>query len=188
MKKSLVLAIALAGASLLQAQKYCIVDVEYILSKMQAYKDAQAQLDKIAEGWQKEVETQMKEVDNAYRKFQAEQVLLTEQMKQQRIKEIEARERDIKEFQKSKFGPNGELFKKRQELIKPIQDKVYDELKKYAEAKGYDLILDKSSGPSLLYYSEKLNKSEDILAALGISKSGSTGSSSSVSGSAPSGK
>lgn len=170
MKKFLIVLIATAATFAANAQKYCIVDIEYILSKMQTYKDAQAQLDKIADGWQKEVENQMKEVDAAYRKFQSEQVLLTDQMKQQRIKEIEAREKDIKDFQKTKFGPNGELFKKRQELVKPIQDKVYDELKKYAEAKGYDLILDKSSGPSLLYYNEKLNKSEDILSALGISK------------------
>ena len=170
MKKILILLFTAATALTANAQKYCIVDVEYILSKMQQYQDAQAQLDKIAEGWQKDVETQMKEVDNAYRKFQSEQVLLTDQMKQQRIKEIEAREKDVKEFQKSKFGPNGELFKKRQELVKPIQDKVYNELKKYAEAKSYDLILDKSSGPSLLYYNERLNKSEDILSALGISK------------------
>lgn len=181
MKKFLIVFITASLTIAANAQKYCIVDIEYILSKMQAYKDAQAQLDKIAEGWQKEVENQMKEVDAAYRKFQSEQVLLTDQMKQQRIKEIEAREKDIKEFQKSKFGPNGELFKKRQELVKPIQDKVYDELKKYAEAKGYDLILDKSSGPTLLYYNEKLNKSEDILSALGISKSATSGNSSNTS-------
>ena len=176
MKKLIaVIAIAFVGFAA-QAQRYCIVDIEYVLSKMQSYKDAQTQLDKIADGWQKEVETKMKDVDEAYRKFQAEQVLLTDQMKQQKIKDIESKEKEVKEFQKTKFGPGGDLFKKRQELVKPIQDKVYDEMKKYAEAKGYDLILDKSSGPSLLYYSEKLNKSEDILSALGISKTAGSGS------------
>lgn len=170
MKKLLVLLLVATATFAANAQKYCIVDVEYILSKMKQYTDAQTQLDNIAAGWQKDVDTQMKDVDNAYRKFQSEQVLLTDQMKQQRIKEIETKENAVKDFQKEKFGPNGELFKKRQELVKPIQDKVYNEMKKYADAKGYDLILDKSSGPSILYYSERLNKSEDILSALGISK------------------
>lgn len=169
MKKLLIVLIAAVATFSASAQKYCIVDVEYILSKMKDYNDAQTQLDKTADGWQKEVEKQMKSVDDAYRKFQAEQVLLTDQMKQQRISEIETREKEVKEFQKAKFGPSGELFQKRQELVKPIQDKVYNELKKYAEAKGYSLVLDKSSGPSLLYYDERLNKSEDILTALGIS-------------------
>lgn len=170
MKKLLVLLLVTTATFAANAQKYCIVDVEYILSKMKQYTDAQTQLDNIAAGWQKDVDAQMKDVDNAYRKFQSEQVLLTDQMKQQRIKEIETKENAVKDFQKEKFGPNGELFQKRQELVKPIQDKVYNEMKKYADAKGYDLILDKSSGPSILYYSERLNKSEDILSALGISK------------------
>jgi outer membrane protein len=112
----------------------------------------------------------MKQVDDAYKQFQAEQVLMTDQMKAQKIKEIEQKERDVKEFQKTKFGPGGDLFKKRQELVKPTQDKIYDEMKKYAEAKGYDIIFDKSSGPMMLYASERLNKSDDILSALGISK------------------
>jgi len=173
--KKIITLIAIAVMSFAaNAQKYCIVDIEYVLSKMQDYKDAQTQLDKVSDAWQKEVETKMKEVDEAYRKFQAEQVLLTEQMKQQRIKDIEAKEKEVKEFQKTKFGPSGDLFKKRQELVKPIQDKVYNEMKKYAEAKGYDVVFDKSAGPSMLYYSEKLNKSEDILSALGISKTTGT--------------
>ncbi len=182
MKKLIVLISFVAVGMAANAQRYCIVDIEYVLSKMQPYKDAQTQLDKIADGWQKDVEARMKEVDDAYRKFQAEQVLLTEQMKQQRIKDIEAKEKAVKDFQKEKFGPGGDLFKKRQELVKPIQDKVYDEMKKYAEAKGYDVIFDKSSGPSMLYHSEKLNKSDDILAALGISKSAGSASGSATPG------
>ena len=90
-------------------------------------------------------------------------------MKQQKIKEIEGKEKEVKEYQKSKFGPNGELFKKRQELIKPIQDKIYDEIQKYAIAKGYDFVFDRSSGPTMLYASDRYNKSDDILSALGIS-------------------
>jgi len=171
MKKILALAAILLSLSFSsQAQKYCFVDMDYILAKIPAYKDAQTELDKASDVWQKDVEAKMKQVDDAYKQFQAEQVLMTEQMKQQKIKEIEQKEKEVKEFQKAKFGPGGDLFKKRQELIKPTQDKIYDEMKKYAEAKGYDIIFDKSSGPMMLYASERLNKSDEILSALGITK------------------
>ncbi|MES2619640.1 MAG: OmpH family outer membrane protein [Bacteroidota bacterium] len=151
------------------AQKFAFVDMDYILGKMPTYTEAQKQLDKIAEGWQKEVEGKMKNVDDIYKQFQAEQVLMTEPMKQQKIKDIEAKERDVKEYQKAKFGPSGELFKKRQELVKPIQDKIYNEISKYAVAKGFDFIFDRSSGPTMLYAGDRHNKSDDILSALGIS-------------------
>lgn len=151
------------------AQKFAYVDMDYILSKLTSYTEAQKELDKVSAAWQKEVEAKMKSVDDTYKQFQAEQVLMTEPMKQQKIKEIEAKEKEVKEFQKTKFGPSGELFKKRQELIKPIQDKIYNEVQKYAVAKGFDFVFDRSSGPSMLYASEKMNKSDDILAALGVS-------------------
>ena len=151
------------------AQKFAYVDMEYVLGKLPQYADAQKQLDKVADGWQKDVESRMKAVDDMYKQFQAEQVLMTDPMKQQKIKEIEGKEKEVKEYQKSKFGPNGELFKKRQELIKPIQDKIYDEVQKYAIAKGYDFVFDRSSGPTMLYASDRYNKSDDILSALGIS-------------------
>ena len=151
------------------AQKFAYVDMDYILSKLTSYTEAQKELDKVSAAWQKEVEAKMKSVDDTYKQFQAEQVLMTEPMKQQKIKEIEAKEKEVKEFQKAKFGPSGELFKKRQELIKPIQDKIYNEVQKYAVAKGFDFVFDRSSGPSMLYASEKMNKSDDILAALGVS-------------------
>lgn len=169
MKKLSILVAALLIAAGSYAQKFAYVDMEYMLGKMPSYTEAQKQLDKIAEGWQKEVEAKMKNVDNLYKQFQAEQVLMTEAMKQQKIKEIETKEKEVKEFQKAKFGPNGELFKKRQELIKPIQDKIYNEIQKFAVAKGFDLILDRSSGPTMLYANEKLNKSDEILSSLGIS-------------------
>lgn len=169
MKKIITVCLVLLGAASVQAQKFVYVDMEYILSKMPAYNQAQKELDKVAEGWQKEVEAKMKTVDDMYKQFQAEQVLMTEPMKQQKIKEIETKEKEVKEFQKGKFGPNGELFKKRQEFIKPIQDKVYNEIQKYAVAKALDFIFDRSSGPTMLYANEKMNKSDDILSALGIS-------------------
>ena len=169
MKKIMIIATALMLSASTFAQKFAYVDMEYILSKMPQYTEAQKQLDKTAENWQKDVEARMKTVDDMYKQFQAEQVLMTDPMKQQKIKEIEAKEKEVKEYQKSKFGPNGDLFKKRQELIKPVQDKIYDEVQKYAIAKGYDFIFDRSSGPTMLYATDRLNKSDDILSALGIS-------------------
>lgn len=169
MKKMMIATVALLILSASAfAQKFCFVDMEYILSKMPTYTEAQKQLDKTAGDWQKEVEAKMKNVDDMYKQFQAEQVLMTEPMKQQKIKEIESKEKEVKEYQKTKFGPNGELFKKRQELVKPIQDKIYNEISKYSIAKGYDFIFDRSSGPTMLYAGDRYNKSDDILAALGI--------------------
>lgn len=162
------LAVILVTTAGSYAQKFAYVDMDYVLTQMPQYTEAQKQLDKIAEGWQKEVEAKMKNVDDMYKQFQAEQVLMTDAMKQQKIKEIETKEKEVKEFQKAKFGPSGELFKKRQELIKPIQDKIYNEIQKYATAKALDVIFDRSSGPTMLFASEKLNKSADILAQMGI--------------------
>jgi outer membrane protein len=169
MKKIIVACLMLTMSASTFAQKFAYVDMDYILSKLTSYTEAQKELDKVSAAWQKEVEAKMKSVDDTYKQFQAEQVLMTEPMKQQKIKEIEAKEKEVKEFQKAKFGPSGELFKKRQELIKPIQDKIYNEVQKYAVAKGFDFVFDRSSGPSMLYASEKMNKSDDILAALGVS-------------------
>lgn len=169
MKRIIAAVAVLMFTSTAFSQKFAYVDMEYILGKMPQYKEAQSQLDKIAAGWQKDVEAKMKTVDDLYKQFQAEQVLMTEQMKQQKMKDIEAKEKEVKEFQKTKFGPSGDLFKKRQELIKPIQDKIYDEIQKYAIAKAYDFIFDRSSGPTMLFAGDKFNKSDDILSALGIS-------------------
>ena len=169
MKKIIVACLMLTMSASTFAQKFAYVDMDYILSKLTSYTEAQKELDKVSAAWQKEVEAKMKSVDDTYKQFQAEQVLMTEPMKQQKIKEIEAKEKEVKEFQKTKFGPSGELFKKRQELIKPIQDKIYNEVQKYAVVKGFDFVFDRSSGPSMLYASEKMNKSDDILAALGVS-------------------
>ena len=174
MKKSFLIMAFIVGKAFstntLSAQKFCFVDMEYILSKVPSYTEAQKQLDVASQGYQKEIDAKRKVVEDLYKSFQAEQVLMTEQIKQQKIKEIEAAEKVVKDIQRDKFGPSGELFKKRQELIKPIQDKIYDEIQKYAQAKVYDFIFDKSSGPSMLFASEKFNKSDDILANMGITK------------------
>jgi outer membrane protein len=151
-----------------QAQRFCLVDMEYILNKIPEYTSAQSQIDQLAQEWKLEIDSKFQKIERAYSKFQAEQVLMTDQMKKQKIEEIEALEKEAKEAQKAKFGPDGELFKKRQEMVKPIQDRIYEKIQLYSKEKSYDIIFDKSSaGISILFFDEKLNKSDDILRALG---------------------
>jgi outer membrane protein len=152
------------------AQKYAYVDTEYILQNIPDYKSAQGQIDNLSTQWQKEIEAKYAEIDKLYKAFQAEQILLTEEMKRKRENEIIAKEKEVKELQKARFGVDGELFKKRQELIKPIQDKVYNAIKALAEKGSYAVIFDKSSGASLLYTNPKFNKSDEILLAMGYKK------------------
>lgn len=169
MKKMLAIAAILAGFTAgLQAQKIAYVDMDFILKSIPAYGRAQKQLDDISATWQKDIETKMQEVDKMYNAFQAEQVLLTEQLKQQRMQAIETKEKEIKQMQKDKFGPNGELFKKRQELVKPVQDQVYNEIQKLATEKKYDFIFDKANGPYMLYSNPTYDKSNEVLIGLGI--------------------
>jgi outer membrane protein len=135
---------------------------------MPDYKKAQEQLDQLAEGWRKEIDDKYKEIEKLYKTYQAEQVLLTEEMKLQKQKEIEDKEKAARELQKQKFGYEGEMFRKKQELIKPIQDKVYKEIHKMATEKAYDFVFDKSSGLSMLFATPKYDRSDDILKAMGI--------------------
>ncbi|MEZ4978050.1 MAG: OmpH family outer membrane protein [Chitinophagales bacterium] len=168
MKKTiLILALLAFSFGSIQAQRFCIVDMEYILSKLPEYTNAQEQIDQLAQTWKEEIDLEFQKVEKAYTKFQAEQVLMTEQMKAQKISEIEAMEKKAKEMQKAKFGPDGELFKKRQSLIKPIQDKIYEKVQLYAKDKSYEAIFDKSSaGVSILFFEERLDKSDDILRSI----------------------
>lgn len=177
MKKTvlfLFMVLATAGAG--YAQKYAYVDTQYILNNIPEYKSAQSQLDNISITWQKEIEAKYAEIDKMYKAFQAEQILLTEDMKKKREDEIIAKEKEAKEMQKQRFGVDGDLFKKRQELVKPLQDKIYNAIKTMAEAGSYAVIFDKSSDLSMLYASPKYDKSDDILNAMGY-KPGSAGKS-----------
>lgn len=150
------------------AQKYCFVNSEYILSKIPAYNDAQKQLDALSVKWQKEIEDKYAQIDKLYKAFQAEQILLTEEMKKRRQEEILTREKEAKDLQKQRFGYEGDLFKKKQELVKPIQDKVYNAVKKYATDQSYAVIFDKSSDLTMLYANPKYDKSDAILKLMGI--------------------
>ena len=167
MKKACLAILMLTTTTLLSAQKVGFVDTDYVLKNLPEYADAQKRLDDIAAGWQKDIDNKYADIDKLYKAFQAEQVLLTDEMKQQKQKDIEDKEKAAKDFQKQKFGYQGELFQKRQELIQPIQDKVYDAIQKIATSKSYDFVLDKSSGSVVLYANAKNNISDQVLQALG---------------------
>lgn len=149
------------------AQKFAFIDTQYILDNIPEYKAAQQQLDQISANWQKEIEAKYAVIDKLYKDFQAEQILLTDEMKKKREQEIVDKEKEVKEIQKAKFGYQGELFKKKQELVKPIQDKVYNAVKKIATDQSYAIIFDKSSDLTILYANPKYDKSDEVLTALG---------------------
>lgn len=160
----LMLTIGLAS----QAQRYAIVDTKYILDKMPEYKTAQTKLDEFSVQWQKEIDTKQGALDKMYKDYEAEQVMLSEELKKKREDEIFVREKEVRELQRKRFGFEGDLFKKRQELVKPVQDKVYNAIQKIAVARIYDFILDKSEGITVIFADPKLDKSEDVLKELGV--------------------
>ena len=151
-----------------QAQRYAIIDSRYILEKMPEYKDAQAKLDQFSDLWQRDIEQRQAAVDKMVKDFESEQVILPDNLKKKREDEIFNKEKELRDLQKKRFGFEGDLFKKRQELIKPVQDRLYNAVQKLALEKQYDFILDKSEGITVIFADPKLDKSEDILKSLGI--------------------
>ena len=147
----------------LNAQKIAIVDIAQVLNSLPTYKTAQEDLDKIASKWRNDIAQQQDVIKGMYNKFQAEQVLLNNDQRKQREDEIMNKEKEVREMQRSKFGPEGDLFKKRQELVKPLQDKVYSAIEKFAAEKGYDLILDKSSSAGIIYSNATFDKTQMII-------------------------
>lgn len=145
------------------AQKYAFVDTKYILDNMPSYKEAQKQLDDVAEKWQKEIEKKIEEINEKSKKLQQELILLPTDEKNKKIAEIKELEEAVKELQKKRFGVNGDLFKKRKELIEPIQDEIYKGIKALAKEKGYDFIMDKGTNSNILFINPKYDKSEQVL-------------------------
>lgn len=174
MKRNIIVSIIalIAFTGFTHAQKFCYVDSDYILSQSPGYQSAQDQLNQLSVTWQKEVEAKYAEIDRLYKNFQQEQLLLTEDLRQKREAEIVEKEKEAKEYQKSKFGVDGELFKKRQELIKPIQDQVANAVKEMAERSGYAIVFDRASDITMLYANPKYDKSDDVLEILGWKKAG----------------
>ena len=169
MKKILIAALSIMLLSTaVQAQKYAIIDTRYILDKMPDYKVAQTQLDEVANSWQKDIDGKQADLDKMYQNFEAEQVMLTEELRKKREDQLYNKEKELRDLQRKRFGFEGDLFKKRQELIKPIQDKVYNAVQKMAVTRGYDFVLDKSEGITIIFADPKLDKSEDVLKDLGI--------------------
>lgn len=160
--------VLLTGSFHAKAQKFAYIDTQYILDNIPSYKTAQQQLDQISIAWQKEIEGKYAIIDKLYKDYQAEQILLTEEMRKKREAEIVEKEKEVKDLQKSKFGFEGELFKKKQELVKPIQDKIYNAVKKLATDQSLAVIFDKSSDLTILYSNPKYDKSDEVLTALGF--------------------
>lgn len=169
MKRILVAACLLfAVVATANAQRYAIIDTKYILDKLPEYKDAQKALDGFSDQWQKEIEQKQAELDRMYRNFEAEQVMLSDELKKKREDELFMREKEVRDLQRQRFGFEGDLFKKRQELVKPIQDKVFTAIQKIAVNRQYDFILDKSEGITVIFADPKLDRSEDVLKELGV--------------------
>jgi outer membrane protein len=148
--------------------KYAIIDTRYILDKMPEYKAAQTKLDDIAAGWQKEIDSLQEQLNKMYKDYDAEQVMLSDELRKKREDQLYNKEKSLRDLQRKRFGFEGDLFKKRQELIKPVQDKVYNAVQRIAVTRGYDFILDKSEGITVIFADPKLDKSEDVLKELGI--------------------
>ena len=153
-----------------QAQKFASVDMGYIMINIPAYESANEQLSQVSKKWQAEVDAMMKDVQQLYKNYQTELVFMSDDMKVKREDEIVAKEKAAQELKRKYFGPEGELFKKRESLMKPIQDEVYNAIQEISNAKGLDLIFDKSSAMSAIFVSTKLDISDEVLKKLGYSK------------------
>ena len=153
-----------------QAQKFASVDMGYIMKNIPAYESANEQLSQVSKKWQAEVDAMMKDVQQLYKNYQTELVFMSDDMKVKREDEIVAKEKAAQELKRKYFGPEGELFKKLESLMKPIQDEVYNAIQEISNAKGLDLIFDKSSAMSAIFVSTKLDISDEVLKKLGYSK------------------
>jgi outer membrane protein len=149
------------------AQRFAVIDVAAVLEGMADYKAAQAEIDKVAALWQQEIAQEMDKIKSMYNKYQAEEVLLSEDAKRTREEQIIKKEEEVRELQKRRFGPEGDLFKRRQQMVTPIQDKVFGNLQAYADEKGYDIILDKSSAAGILFVGPNFDKTEEVKKRLG---------------------
>ena len=166
MKKLFFLLLLTSSVFQLQAQRYAVIDTRYILGKLPEYKEAQDKLNVFSAQWQREIDEKQAVLDQMYRNFEGEKLMLSEELLKKREDDIFNREKEVRDLQKRRFGFEGDLFKRRQELVKPIQDRVYNAVQKIAVARQYDLILDKSEGITIIFADPKLDKSDDVLKEL----------------------
>ena len=168
MKKILIALCFLGIAFTTSAQRYAVIDSKYILDKLPEYKEAQKKMDQFSEQWQSEIDKKQADLDKMYKDFDAEQVMLSDELKKKREDELFNKDKELRELQRKRFGFEGDLFKKRQELIKPLQDRVYNAIQRLAVQKSYDFILDKSEGITVIFADPKLDRSDDVLRFLGV--------------------
>ncbi|MDR1792377.1 MAG: OmpH family outer membrane protein [Bacteroidales bacterium] len=164
----LVVGLVMGTSSVVMAQKYAYIDSEEILNSMPSYTEAQAQLEKLSIDWQKEIEARFKAIDEMYRKYQQDAVILPEDAKVKRQNEIINAENEAKELQKKRFGTDGDLYKKREELIKPIQDRVFTAIEEYARDRGYAFVFDKAGALTIVYADTKYDITDQVMAKLGV--------------------
>lgn len=169
-KLILILAIALTGALAANAQKFAMVDMDYILRNVPQYEMANEQLNQLSQRWQREVEAVGKEAETMYQNFLADKVFLTDDQVKKREEEIVAKEKEATDLRYKYFGPEGELYKKRLSLLKPIQDEVYEAIKQVAQQRGYQTIFDRASSSNIIYSSPTIDVSNEVLTKLGYSK------------------
>lgn len=162
------LILGVVGAS--HAQKFALIDMDYILKNISSYETAQEQLEVVSKKWQAEIEKQQQEVKKLYQSYQADLVFLSGDQKTKRENAIVEKEKALQELNRKYFGPEGELFKQRETLIKPIQDNIYSAVKEISEAKGYQLIIDRASAESVIFASPRIDISNEVLQKLGYSK------------------
>ena len=168
-KKTLMLAIAvIACAFAASAQKFALVDMEYVLSKIPAYEVANNQLEQLSQRWQKEVENIGREAETMYNNYKSQMPFLTDEQKKKNEEEIVAKEKEAAELRSKYFGPEGELYKKRQQLMKPIQDDVYNAIKKVSGERGYMCIFDRASSADIIFASPRIDISNEVLGKLGF--------------------
>ena len=167
MKKILIAILMLLGGSEVWAQKFALVDLEYILKNIPAYERANEQLNQVSKKWQAEVEALTSEAETLYKNYQSEAVFLSEEQKTKREESIVAKEKEAAELKKKYFGPEGELYKKRESLMAPIQEEIYTAIKDISDQKGYALILDRASDAGIIFASPKIDISNEVLTKLG---------------------
>ncbi len=152
------------------AQKFALIDMEYILKNVPAYEMANEQLNQISQRWQKEVEAKAAEAQTMYKNYQSDMVFLTDEQKTKKEEAIVAKEKEASELRYKYFGPEGELYKKRQSLMQPIQDEVYNAVKKVSEERGYQCIFDRASSTNIIFASPRIDVSNEVLAKMGYAK------------------
>ncbi len=166
----LIIAIAVAGTFASQAQKFAMVDMEYIMKNIPSFEMANEQLNQLSQRWQKEIEVKSQEAEALYQSYLADKVFLTDEQIKKREQEVVAKEKEVTDLRAKYFGPEGALSKKRESLLKPIQDDVYEAVKKVAKERGLQAVFDRASASDIIYATPQIDVSNDVLAKLGYSK------------------